>query len=486
MPLSGRLLRPRRAFLPAFPLFVFTGESNSGGIGLNSEAAADELAPRSQVQILNNSTLTFESLDVGTNNLLGHSGLESYLTTGHGIELQLANQVVASQWAKNTAYLVKTGQGGSKIALWLNNAQTHAANFSQRVATAMQLLEDQGVAYRPVVFMSIGINDAFDNTDPATFKSNVKEVHGNIRSVLGSNTLIVMTLFQSPVVSYQENDEINAVIQEIASEDGYVLTINTAGFPADGGAHWTYAGLKQVANAFRAAAFRNAAKFLSQDNAVRVPPKAQLAAWYDAADRGAFYIDTGKVLNWYDKSGNSRTATQGTAANRPTLTGTLNGRSTVAFSAAATTFLTMTYSSWTQNPLTIYVLYKATKTSAGLHTALFSGGSNAIYVGREGSSDVVLKAGAGTHATAAGDTGWRLVRYTQNGSTWSLSSNANAASGTNGPTYNATSSFQIGSYVSLSSFCLDGEMAEMLIYDTVTDAATDQRVRRYIQQKWGV
>ena len=473
-------------YLPLFPLFVFTGESNSGGLGLNSQASAEELAPRSQLQILNNSSLVFEALDIGTNNLLGHGGLESYFTTCHGIELQLANQVVAGRWPKSTAYLVKTGQGGSKIALWLNNAQTYAATFSQRVATAMQLLEDNGIAYRPVVFMSIGINDAFDNTDPATFKSNVKEVHGNIRSVLGSNTLIVMTLFESPIASYQENDEINDVIRQIASEDSNVLAISTAGFQADGGSHWSYAGLKSVADAFRTAVFSNAADFSIQDQVVRVPPKSQLAAWYDAADRGAFFIESGKVSSWYDKSGNSRTATQSTPGNRPSLAGTLNGRSTVAFSAASTNFLNMTYSGWSQNPLTIYVLYKATKTSSGLHTSLLSGGSNAIYVGREGSADAVLKAGSGTHATAAGDSGWRLLRYSQSGSTWNLSSNANTASGTNGPTYASTSAFQIGSYASLSSFCLDGEMAEMLIYNTVTDAATDQRVRRYIQQKWGV
>jgi hypothetical protein len=278
-------------YLPFLPLFVFTGESNSGGIGLNSDASAAELAPRSQVQILNNSSLVFEALDIGTNNLLGHSGLQDYWTTGHGIELQIANQVVAGSWPTNTAYLVKTGQGGSRIALWLNNAQTYAATFSQRVATAMQLLEDQGIAYRPIVFMSIGINDAFENTNPATFKSDVQEVQRNIRSVLGANTLIVMTLFDSPIESYQENDEINDVIRQIASEDSNVLAISTAGFQSDGGAHWSYAGLKSVADAFRAAAFSNAAEFAIQDQVVRVPPKTQLAAWYDAADRGAYFIE---------------------------------------------------------------------------------------------------------------------------------------------------------------------------------------------------
>lgn len=53
-------------------VFVFTGESNSGGVAPNSEATAEELASTSSVQILNNTTLKFEDLDIGTNNLLDH------------------------------------------------------------------------------------------------------------------------------------------------------------------------------------------------------------------------------------------------------------------------------------------------------------------------------------------------------------------------------------------------------------------------------
>jgi hypothetical protein len=36
------------------PLIIFNGESNSGGIGLNSDLAAGKINPRSAVQILNN------------------------------------------------------------------------------------------------------------------------------------------------------------------------------------------------------------------------------------------------------------------------------------------------------------------------------------------------------------------------------------------------------------------------------------------------
>src|SRR5689334_9823752 len=58
-------------------VFVFAGESNSGGIALNSDATETELAPRSSVQIMNlySGTFAFETLDIGFNNLVDHAGL---------------------------------------------------------------------------------------------------------------------------------------------------------------------------------------------------------------------------------------------------------------------------------------------------------------------------------------------------------------------------------------------------------------------------
>ena len=71
-------------------LVIITGESNSGGFALNSEATTEEVAPRSAVQILDNDVLAFRPLDIGTNNLLGHAGLKP--TETHGFELELANR----------------------------------------------------------------------------------------------------------------------------------------------------------------------------------------------------------------------------------------------------------------------------------------------------------------------------------------------------------------------------------------------------------
>jgi hypothetical protein len=490
MALSPKFLSPRQTSFRgvAYPLIIFTGESNSGGRGQNSDATAAELAVRPETKILNNTTLLYEDLDIGTNNFIGHAGLESFATAEHSIELELANQSASLQWIKDRIYICKTGQGGSIAGWWLNNATTYAKTFSERVAIAMQLLEDAGIPYRPVVYMSLGWNDGQQGTATATYKANVKAIHANIRTVLGATTPIVMTKFESPLTAYAN---INTAIDEIAAEDSLCFAMSTEGLPGSG-AHWSYAGLKGVAAAFRKQLFTKPKTYLAPDGIYRVPPKTNLAAWYDAADRGAFQLYSNAVGEWYDKSGNGRTAAQATSTNRPQRTGTKNGLSTLVFNASPSNWLTLTYSSWAQRPVTFYAVFKNSKTVAAgtLHSAIFAGGSSNLFVGRSGSDDAVLGAGFGTHASvAASTTDWRVLRYSQAGGTgntaWSLSSGPNSASGSNGPAYSTQSTFQIGAY-SGGGFNFGGEIAEILIYSGVTDAATDARVNAYLKTKWAI
>ena len=89
-------------------LFAFIGESNSGGYAVNADLTAGELAARSAVQIWNNTTNTYQDLDIGTNNLISHDGLVDNAT--HGWENGLASEVEAAI-LPNPVYLAKCGQG---------------------------------------------------------------------------------------------------------------------------------------------------------------------------------------------------------------------------------------------------------------------------------------------------------------------------------------------------------------------------------------
>lgn len=151
-------------------LIIITGESNSGGYALNSQAPSDEIGQRLGVQILNNSTFEFEALNIGVNNLIDHAGLSNGST--HGLELGLANSIDDGLWGRTPVYLVKTGQGGSTVGQWTQN-DTYFQKFIQRITAAFNALQGAGYVVQPYVWFSQGINDAIAGTPVNTWKTAV-------------------------------------------------------------------------------------------------------------------------------------------------------------------------------------------------------------------------------------------------------------------------------------------------------------------------
>lgn len=228
-------------------MFIFTGESNSGGMALNTSAMTDELAPQSQIQILNNSSLSFESLDIGTNNNIGHFGLNCCTT--HGFELQLANRVKENpSLYGDTVYLVKTGQGGSSAASWnilcgayCDSTANYFGKFYTRVTSANTLLVNKKI--RKVIIMSIGINDIIAGTNNDSFRVQVVRNINRFRVVTRDTTTpIIMTKFFGTVTKY------NNTIDSIANNSGLsrVYTVDGSGAGTLDAYHWNYDGLKTI------------------------------------------------------------------------------------------------------------------------------------------------------------------------------------------------------------------------------------------------
>jgi hypothetical protein len=224
--------------------FVFTGESNSGGIANNYQASAAEQAPRASVQIMNlaSGTFQFENLDVGTNNLLDHHGLEAYFGATHGFELSLANEVEAGTFPGiNQVYLVKTGQGGSKLSGW-NVGEYYWNKFLQRINAAKTQLP---ASRQWVVWYGLGLNDFIQNTPVETFRTQTIAHLAKIKAEL-PGTIIVVTEYQaSGAFSY------NQVIREIAASDPDVFLVNTnsTGAPlVTDFYHYDYQAFKTVGN----------------------------------------------------------------------------------------------------------------------------------------------------------------------------------------------------------------------------------------------
>jgi hypothetical protein len=226
-------------------VFVFHGESNSGGIGLNSEATSDEMMLRPCVRIMNltDGLFRFESLQIGVNNLRDHAGLQSYYDSCHGFENQLANSVEAGIFANNPhVHLIKTGQGGSVIAEWADDSPSGYWNkFLQRVnAGKLQMPSDT----QWVVWFSFGINDAIAGTPVSDWKRNVIIHLDKIKAEL-PGVIIIMTQFQSMTTGVSLT-EINNAIAEIADTEDNLFAVDTTGAHLRDMYHWSYEGLKTV------------------------------------------------------------------------------------------------------------------------------------------------------------------------------------------------------------------------------------------------
>jgi len=218
-------------------LFVINGESNSGGYALNAQASPRELERRTSVRILNNTTLaSFDDLQIGVNNLVGHDRLANGTT--HGFELELTNRADADERYRAPCYLVKTGQGGSRIAEW-NIKGTYYTTFSKRVRAASKLLAGQ--PHRTIVLFSLGINDAIAGTDVDVWRTAVKEHFGNVRREVGADTPIIMTRFMRRYALF------NTAIEEICREVPNTYSVGTVDAPLRDDNHWDYEGTKRVA-----------------------------------------------------------------------------------------------------------------------------------------------------------------------------------------------------------------------------------------------
>ena len=217
--------------------FVFTGESNAGGMALNSDATSTELASTPQVQILNNNTFLFENLDIGTNNNLDHYNMPCCIY--HGFELQLANSVKANAFTNNPqVYLVKTGQGLSILGDW-NVGGVFWTKFLQRIAAAKTQLP---ASTQWVVWYSLGINDYIFGTPTGTFKTMTIAHLNKIKAEL-PGAIIIMTQFQSMGDIYTD------AMTEIASTQPNVYVVDSTGATLTAeGLHWNYIGFKTLVN----------------------------------------------------------------------------------------------------------------------------------------------------------------------------------------------------------------------------------------------
>lgn len=235
------------------PLFIFNGESNSGGMARNDQALPIELGDRPGVKIWDNAGMTsFLTMNIPNNNHVGHDAIPNN-GSYHGWELGLANQVEAGQWLDSVVYLVKTGQGASVISEW-NVGGSYWTRFLARTRGAISALRAEGKVPQIYFWWTLGLNDWIGSlhTPVATWKPAVVAHFAKVRAELGYVPIFINTYMPEANMSGSGYTE---ALYEIAAADNMVHIIDAAGAPVTVGDvyHWTYAGMKILADRHGAA-----------------------------------------------------------------------------------------------------------------------------------------------------------------------------------------------------------------------------------------
>jgi hypothetical protein len=223
------------------PVVIFNGESNSGGTVPVGALTTEELAVRPAVQIFDNTGLaSFQSLDIGTNNNVGHDG---YPNSQHvGWENGLAHSVEDGDWWNDTVYLIKTGQGGSVISHW-DETDPYYVTFLARTRPALALLRAQGLVPVIYVWYTQGINDGNNSTPEGQWMEATQEYHARLRRELGYVPIFMTKLID---VGAQYNDSIDLMV----AEDPMLFAIDVTGASTSDPHHWDYAGMNLLADRF--------------------------------------------------------------------------------------------------------------------------------------------------------------------------------------------------------------------------------------------
>lgn len=242
-------------------------------------------------------------------------------------------------------------------------------------------------------------------------------------------------------------------------------------------------------------------------------PVAGYKVWLDAADTATITASGGAVSQWTDKSGSAYTFTQATAGKKPTTgSATQNGKNVLSMDGGDVLISSNAASTWTfMSNNTQYTVFIAAKVNLDdLHTIMttdeiqrdFIGFSinykatfqigHQVSRGVSGSGVVLNNSGNNTittafnyftvlsdanNATAANRSD---IRYLQGGAIKNNTTTNNTNNGT--PDY----TLEIGMPNGLGAYGLNGNLGEILIYDSTLSAGNILLNQQYLAGKWGV
>jgi hypothetical protein len=222
---------------------------------------------------------------------------------------------------------------------------------------------------------------------------------------------------------------------------------------------------------------------------------AGLQLWLDASDDAAF--DTGvnggaAVANWFDKSGNARTFTQATAADKPSREDSVqNGKRGVLFQQSNTEYMLCTTTLTNFIAAGAYTLFMVVKNvsvaAAGVYIALFGDTGLRMSIFNNGDAGTVTVGNNDTQYLGETDTtGLHLIRARHDAGAlkWQLDAGSETSLAS-GNTTTLTNAMRLGrSEQDLDYY--DGYILEALLYNVVVASGDRTSIFGYLNSKWAL
>lgn len=212
---------------------------------------------------------------------------------------------------------------------------------------------------------------------------------------------------------------------------------------------------------------------------------AGLQEWF-AADSITGLSDGDPVSTWPDDSGNARDATQAGGARPTYKTNILNSLPVVRFSAASSQRMVFTaHTGFTA--VSIFIVFNRASTS-GDH-ALLSVGNTLMRLDMVGGGQLEWWPDTDTTVIDTHNVStatWYLASILQSSTSYDVRLDLTSSAGTTVAVDGANQTDAIGSFLGGTTWPFDGDIAEIVVYDSDLSDTDRDLVEAYLQGKWGL
>lgn len=217
------------------------------------------------------------------------------------------------------------------------------------------------------------------------------------------------------------------------------------------------------------------------------PAAIATALWLDAADASTITASSGRISQWADKSGNTRNASQATAAQQPKVVMEfLNSRNVVEFDPTGSGYQRLSFSQLNNYE---HLFFVAFKNNVDSYEAIFSStvtDQRSVYVGAGTGSNLQVQNITPVNGGFTRNS-WHIGEVRADGTTATIGVDGTRVSAADA---DKMISAEIGYYTNTSQFIsgssLRGKVAEIILLSAALTDANRQKVEGYLAHKWGL